>query len=77
MAKKATKKKDGTDRVPMEPHFELRKNEKDNKWNWVFWSANHRPIAANLESYGRRNDAMKGIEEFRKNTGCATIYVTK
>ncbi len=72
---KNTKTVKGNDRILMQPHFELRKDADTEKWNWVFWSANHRALAANVQPYDRRNDAERAVKKFRDETGCAKIFV--
>lgn len=38
----------------------------NDKWHWVLWSKNGRPIAMSARGYGKRNDAARAVELVRQ-----------
>lgn len=50
---------------------------KDDRWEWVLWSANGRALAESSNDYARRNDAQSAIEIIREVAPVAEILIKK
>ena len=56
-------------------HFEI--FPRNNKWDWVYYTANRRPLAASPKGYRRRTDAIKAINTIKERAAESEVLLAQ